>query len=76
MMARSHEIDASPEQTQRTADRTDALIGRLFQAALGTMDVFSIFLGDRLGLYRSLAEHGPTTAAALAQRTGTRALYP
>ena len=32
---------------------------RLFVSALGTMDVFTVYLGDRLGLYRVLAEHGP-----------------
>ncbi|HEX2037131.1 MAG TPA: hypothetical protein VHS99_23375 [Chloroflexota bacterium] len=53
------------------AERRDALAGRLFQAMLGTMDLLSMYLGDRLGLYRALAEAGPASAAAVAARTGT-----
>lgn len=53
----------------------DAFIERVFASALGTMDVFTIYLGDRLGLYRRLAEHGPLTAGELAQRAGINARY-
>ena len=41
------------------AARRDALTGRLFQATLGTMDLLTVYLGDRLGLYRALADRGP-----------------
>ena len=54
----------------------DAFVERLFASALGTMDVFTIYLGDRLGLYRMLAEHGPLTAGELADRAGIYARYP
>lgn len=30
-----------------------------------------VVMGDKLGWYRSLADHGPSTAAELAERTGT-----
>jgi len=40
----------------------DGFVDRLFASALGTMDVFTVYLGDRLGLYRMLAEHGPRFA--------------
>jgi hypothetical protein len=43
-----------------TTERRDALIERLFGAAVATMDVFSVYIGERLGLYRNLAEHGPS----------------
>ncbi|MFJ6279888.1 class I SAM-dependent methyltransferase [Arthrobacter subterraneus] len=53
----------------------DAVAERILNAALGTMDILAIHLGDRLGWYRSLAEDGPATPADLAQRTGTSERY-
>jgi len=53
----------------------DAVAQRLFDAVLGTVDVMSMFLGDRLGWYRSLAEEGPATPLQLAERTGTDDRY-
>lgn len=46
--------------------RRDALVERLFLATVGTWDVLAVYVGDRLGLYRRLAEHGPATAGELA----------
>src|SRR5215211_1803854 len=65
------------EQTgiDRAAERRDALVGRLFQATLGAMDLFNLYIGDRLGLYRALADGGPATAPELAQRAGIDARY-
>ena len=34
-----------------------------------------VVMGDKLGYYRDLAAHGPTTAGALAERTGTSEPY-
>lgn len=53
----------------------DGLSERLLTAALGTADMLSIYLGDRLGWYRSLRTDGPATAGQLAQRTGTHSRY-
>ena len=62
--------------TETTADaRRDALSERLFGAALGAFDLLTIALGDRLGLYRSLAEHGPLTATELAAQAGIAPRY-
>src|SRR2546428_2762688 len=47
--------------------RRDALAERLFGAAVGTMDLYGIYLGDRLGLYRALAEAGALTSTDLAE---------
>jgi 2-polyprenyl-3-methyl-5-hydroxy-6-metoxy-1,4-benzoquinol methylase len=58
-----------------TVDRRDALVGRLFQSVLGTMDLFNLYLGDRLGLYRALAETGPSTPAQLAAQAGIHERY-
>ena len=55
--------------------RADALTERLFSAAVATFDLAGVYLGDRLGWYRSLASDGPATAAELAAHTGTDARY-
>ncbi|HEX2884563.1 MAG TPA: methyltransferase domain-containing protein [Candidatus Limnocylindria bacterium] len=53
----------------------DALAERLFTAATATFDLAGVYLGDRLGYYRSLAGDGPATAEELAARTGTDTRY-
>ena len=59
-----------------TADaRRDDLAGRLMAAALGALDTQAVYLGDRLGLYRSLAEEGPATPTELAERAGIHPRY-
>ncbi len=64
-------------ETLPTADdRTgDALVGRLFEASIGMFDLLSVYLGDRLGLYRILADGGPATPADLAARAGIDERY-
>lgn len=51
------------------------LAERLFSSTLGALDVVSIHLGDRLGLYAALRDHGPLTSAALAVRAGIAPRY-
>ena len=48
---------------------------RIFQSAIGWAELMSVYLGDRLGWYRSLSADGPATASELAARTGTNARY-
>lgn len=57
-----------------TASR-DALAERLFQAAIATFDLYGCYLGDRLGLYRALAERGPSTSTELADSAGINQRY-
>jgi SAM-dependent methyltransferase len=53
----------------------DELLGR-FVADLGaTISAGNVIVGDRLGLYRALAEAGPLTAGELAAYTGTAERY-
>jgi len=66
------EITTTDHQTGHT---TDALVERLFGAVLATLDVQSIYLGDRLGYYRALAGAGGLTSTELATRTGTAERY-
>jgi len=55
--------------------RRDALVGQLFAAVLGSLELQAVYLGDRLGLYRALADGGPATAPELAARAGIDARY-
>ena len=57
------------------ASQRDAFIERFMQFASGTFSLFSIYIGDRLGLYRALAEAGPATSSELAKRTNTHERY-
>ena len=58
--------------SQQTADE---VAERLFGSLLGTVEILSVYLGDRLGWYRSLAGDGPASAVELAQRTDTQVRY-
>ncbi len=64
------------ETTAGDAGRTaDALVGRLFDASIGMFDLMSVYIGDRMGLYRALNEGGPATADELAARAGIDPRY-
>jgi 2-polyprenyl-3-methyl-5-hydroxy-6-metoxy-1,4-benzoquinol methylase len=56
-------------------DRAAALAERLFKDAVGALELYTVYLGERLGLYRALADGGPATPAELAGRTGTNERY-
>jgi 2-polyprenyl-3-methyl-5-hydroxy-6-metoxy-1,4-benzoquinol methylase len=58
----------SEPDAQRLSDRVS-------QSLLGVIDVFSIYLGDRLGFYRALAADGAMTSLVLAERTETTERY-
>ena len=51
------------------------LAGRLFEAGLGAFELATVTLGERLGLYRALADHGPSTSQALAAASRIDARY-
>ena len=57
------------------ADRTRALADRLRADAIGALELYTIYLGERLGLYRALADGEPVTSTELAGRTGTVERY-
>jgi 2-polyprenyl-3-methyl-5-hydroxy-6-metoxy-1,4-benzoquinol methylase len=56
-------------------ERRDALVGRLFQSMIGGAELLTIYVGDRLGLYRALTDGGPATPRELAARTTTHERY-
>jgi SAM-dependent methyltransferase len=63
------------ETAAPTESVTDALVERMFGAAIATLETASIHLGGRLGFYRALADGGEATPRELAARTGTAERY-
>ena len=57
------------------AARRDALVERLFGATIGAMDVLGVYMGSRLGLYKALADRGPSSSEDLAEATGLNERY-
>ena len=52
-----------------------AFADRVLGAALGTLEMYAVYFGDRLGWYRTLAEQGPLTSLELSRATGTAERY-
>ncbi|MEA2558421.1 MAG: hypothetical protein QOG88_1959 [Actinomycetota bacterium] len=53
-----------------TSEETrDAFVERLFKSALGMGEILTVYIGDKLGLYRAVADGEALTAAELASRT-------
>jgi SAM-dependent methyltransferase len=48
---------------------------RMWMACLATQELFTVYLGVRLGIYAELAAGGPGTVAELARRTGVAHRY-
>jgi len=57
------------------ADAAAAVAARLRHDMVCALELFTVYLGERLGLYRALATAGPATSAELAGRTGTAERY-
>ena len=68
-------VPRDAEAPARSEDPTEAFVGRLFEAAVGALDLFAVALGDRLGLYAALHDHGPSTSADLAAHAGVAERY-
>jgi len=69
------ETGSSPTEKHRPADPAAALAERLFDDVTGALEIFTVYLGERLGLYRALDRDGPATSSELAARTGTAERY-
>ncbi|ONI87425.1 hypothetical protein ALI144C_08475 [Actinosynnema sp. ALI-1.44] len=54
---------------------SDALAKQLFGDVTGALRMYAVYLGERLGYYRALADGGPMTPARLAAATGTNERY-
>jgi 2-polyprenyl-3-methyl-5-hydroxy-6-metoxy-1,4-benzoquinol methylase len=51
-------------------EKRDALVERLFMGAIGMGEILTVYLGDKLGLYRTLANSRLLTPPELASRSG------
>jgi SAM-dependent methyltransferase len=60
--------------TTEAPQTIEELVGRLFVAGVGAIELCNAYLGIHLGLYREL-DAAPATAAELAQRTGCDTRY-
>ena len=69
--ASDHVATATPADARR-----DELVERLFGDALGAMDLLCVYLGDQLGLYRAIADAGPSTSADLSSVSGVNERSP
>ncbi|UPW07258.1 class I SAM-dependent methyltransferase [Gordonia terrae] len=67
--------EAAGGHPDRPGPSADEFAERLFGSALATAETLSVYLGERLGWYRCLAEAGPLTADGLAEHTETNARY-
>jgi SAM-dependent methyltransferase len=55
--------------------RLDAFLGQVVGELGATANAGLVVLGDRLGLYRAMADAGPLSASELARRSGTAERY-
>ncbi len=68
-------MDTSVALTQEDVARRDAFVERLLQSTAGLFDIFTIYIGDQLGYYQTMAQGQALTAAELAHRTGSHERY-
>ena len=57
------------------AARQEEFVGKVVEQISGTMTTLLAAIGDRLGLFKNLAEQGPATSAELASRTNLNERY-
>ncbi len=56
-------------------DRLNAFLGKFIADLGASVQGPSVLVGEQLGLYKALAEHGPATSQELAEKTGTMERY-
>lgn len=64
-----------PQQATLDQAKVNEFLGKAIQDVAATFHAGLVLIGDKLGLYRALADGGPMTAAELAKRTGARERY-
>ena len=63
-------------QTQAiNEDKLNAFLGQVIGELGATVNAGLIVIGDKLGLYRAMADGGPVTSQQLAEKTGTSERY-
>ena len=58
-----------------TATKIDQFLGKMLGDIGAAFSGVLVLIGDKLGLYKSLAEHGPLSADEVAKRTNTAERY-
>src|SRR5918996_4240519 len=56
-------------------ESTSSLDEKLLEATVGTLEIFGIHLGQKLGLYAAISEAGSVTVADLARAAGIHERY-
>ncbi|HKY55656.1 MAG TPA: class I SAM-dependent methyltransferase [Anaerolineales bacterium] len=67
-------MSSNTMSTEEISQQRDAFVERFLGYAAGTFSLFSVYIGERLGYYRALAD-GPLTSSELAARTNTHERY-
>lgn len=62
-------------QQQTAQEKTEAFVGKVLTDTTGLAVTVLSSIGDRLGLFKNLAEQGPATSEELAKRTGVNERY-
>ena len=62
-------------QTRSNSAARNKLVDRLLESTRGLLAIYSMYLGDRLGLYAALAGAEALTSTELASQTGTKERY-
>ncbi len=70
LISPTHPGFSSPPQTTVAKTATDKFAGRILSDTATAMVGFGAYIGDRLGIYRAMADSGPATISELA--AGTR----
>ncbi|MBV9502754.1 MAG: methyltransferase domain-containing protein [Acidobacteriaceae bacterium] len=66
--------NAQPTQTVDAA-KQEAFIGKVLSDTSAALTTTLASIGDRLGLFKDLAAHGPSTSTEVSARTGTNERY-
>src|SRR5216684_5686056 len=66
---------ASPQASPVNEDKMNAFLGKVVGDFGASLSSALVYIGQKLGLYKTLAEAGPVTPAELAQRTNTNERY-
>src|SRR5215467_13741456 len=64
-----------PEAQTIDPARQEEFVGKVVEQISGTMTTLLAAVGDRLGLFKNLAEQGPATSTELASRTKLNERY-
>src|SRR5215470_6203098 len=68
-------MSANPSMEKIDQAKLEAFLGRVVGDLGSTLSTSLAAIGDKLGLYRAMAQSGPVTSESLAQQTGTSERY-